>query len=158
MLILLNNNIDSHIIYVLFFLRFNTYGKDFIKSCNVSPDGFIQLALQLTYYRLNGKLSATYESASTRRFLDGRVDNIRAATPEALEWVQAMSQPKEDDDLMSKKVTFHLVSDEKKIELWKLAIEQQSKEIVDNTSGYGIDIHLLGKSSGALVLPELSVL
>lgn len=36
------------------------------------------------------KLVSTYESASTRRFHFGRVDNIRANTPEALEWATAM--------------------------------------------------------------------
>lgn len=40
--------------------------------------------------RLHGHLVSTYESASIRRFRYGRVDNIRAATPEALQWVQAM--------------------------------------------------------------------
>lgn len=35
---------------------------------------------------------ATYESASTRRFLLGRVDCIRSASTEALEWVKAMCQ------------------------------------------------------------------
>lgn len=34
----------------------------------------------------------TYESASTRRFRLGRVDCIRAATMEALEWAKAMNQ------------------------------------------------------------------
>lgn len=84
--------------------RFIGYGKDFIKSCKVSPDVYIQLALQLAYYKHYGKLVATYESASTRRFRLGRVDCIRSATPEALKWVMAMSQPKEDDDLGNKKV------------------------------------------------------
>lgn len=37
-----------------------------------------------------GRFTATYESASTRRFLLGRVDCIRSATIEALAWVQAM--------------------------------------------------------------------
>lgn len=36
------------------------------------------------------RLVSTYESASTRRFHFGRVDNIRANTPEALEWARAM--------------------------------------------------------------------
>lgn len=40
--------------------------------------------------RLNGHLVSTYESASTRRFKLGRVDNIRAASSEALSWCQAM--------------------------------------------------------------------
>jgi hypothetical protein len=34
---------------------------------------------------------STYESASTRRFRKGRVENIRANSIEALEWVQAMN-------------------------------------------------------------------
>lgn len=43
-------------------------------------------------FRLHGHLVSTYESASLRRFRYGRVDNIRAATPEALRWVQAMQR------------------------------------------------------------------
>lgn len=34
---------------------------------------------------------STYESASIRRFQEGRVDNIRSATPEALAFVQSMT-------------------------------------------------------------------
>ncbi|CAH1977426.1 unnamed protein product [Acanthoscelides obtectus] len=115
--------------------RFTGYGKEFIKSCKVSPDVYIQLALQLAYYRLYGKLTATYESASTRRFRLGRVDCIRSATPEALAWVQA--------------VTFHLVSDEKKHLLWNEAVIAQTQEMVDNILGLGIDIHLLGLREAA---------
>ena len=42
------------------------------------------------FYRIHRKLVSTYESASTRRFRLGRVDNIRANSPAALEWVKAM--------------------------------------------------------------------
>lgn len=72
--------------------RYQTYGKEFIKSCQVSPDVYIQLALQLAYYKIYGHLVTTYESASTRRFLHGRVDCIRSASSEALEWAKAMCQ------------------------------------------------------------------
>jgi choline O-acetyltransferase len=128
--------------------RYTNYGKDFIKSCKVSPDVYIQLALQLAYYRLYGKLTATYESASTRRYRLGRVDCIRSASPEALAWVAAMAQPKEDDEA-GKKVTFHLVSDEEKLKLWRDAVKQQTSEMVDNILGQGIDIHLLGLREAA---------
>jgi choline O-acetyltransferase len=40
--------------------------------------------------RIHDKLVSTYESASTRRFRKGRVDNIRANTCETLEWVKSM--------------------------------------------------------------------
>lgn len=31
--------------------RYKNYGKNFIKSCQVSPDVYIQLALQLAYFK-----------------------------------------------------------------------------------------------------------
>nr|QOI90649.1 choline acetyltransferase isoform A [Ixodes ricinus] len=74
----------------LYVLTFQNYGKDFIKTQKISPDVFVQLALQLTYYKVHRKLVSTYESASLRKFHLGRVDNIRAATSEALTWIQAM--------------------------------------------------------------------
>ncbi|GIY62108.1 choline O-acetyltransferase, partial [Caerostris extrusa] len=74
----------------LFVHRFTKYGKEFIKKHKMSPDAFIQVALQLTYYKVHRKLVSTYESASLRRFYKGRVDNIRAATAEALAWVKVM--------------------------------------------------------------------
>jgi choline O-acetyltransferase len=104
--------------------RYTKYGKSFIKSCQVSPDVYIQLALQLAYFKLYGHLVSTYESASTRRFLLGRVDCIRSATTEALEWAKAMCQgeganvslesDKEEDadadDGEAKKVSFSIYS------------------------------------------------
>ena len=32
---------------------FNHYGKGFMKTCRVSPDAFIQMGLQLAYFRVN---------------------------------------------------------------------------------------------------------
>ncbi|CAF5087950.1 unnamed protein product, partial [Rotaria socialis] len=34
----------------------------------MSPDAFIQMCLQFTYFKMYNKLVSTYESASTRRF------------------------------------------------------------------------------------------
>lgn len=124
--------------------RFDSYGRDFMKTCGLSPDAFIQLALQLAYYRLHGKLTATYESASLTRFLQGRVDCIRSASPEALRWVKTMIQPNDDYQTGNKKVTFHLISTEEKLKLWKEAATQQMNETKDNILGRGMDLHLLG--------------
>lgn len=30
---------------------YGKYGKDWVKSCNLSPDSFIQMAIQLAFYR-----------------------------------------------------------------------------------------------------------
>lgn len=74
----------------MYVLHFNEYGKNFIKNQKMSPDAYIQLALQLTYYKVHRKLVSTYESAAIRQYKFGRVDNIRAATLEALAWAKAM--------------------------------------------------------------------
>lgn len=74
----------------LFVLKFTTFGQTFIKEQHISPDVFIQLALQLTYYKLHRRLVSTYESCSLRQFRKGRVDNIRASSKEALLWAQTM--------------------------------------------------------------------
>uniref|UniRef100_A0AAU6PBV7 Choline O-acetyltransferase n=1 Tax=Protohermes xanthodes TaxID=1452977 RepID=A0AAU6PBV7_9NEOP len=147
----------------LYVHRFTGYGKNYIKSCNVSPDVYLQLALQLTYFRLYGHLVTTYESASTRRYHLGRVDCIRSATQEALNWVTAMCQGEggglksppdsevSDDELlnMGKKVTFSLYTEQKKLELWDAAVKRQTEIMIDNIMGQGIDIHLLGLREAA---------
>lgn len=56
----------------------------------VSPDSFIQQALQLAWYKDQGYVTATYESASTRGFLHGRTETIRSVTAESRAFVKAM--------------------------------------------------------------------
>ena len=74
----------------LFAVEFREFGKEFIKEQKMSPDAFIQLSLQLTYYKVHRKLVSSYESAGLRQFRLGRVDNIRSCTMEALNWARAM--------------------------------------------------------------------
>lgn len=52
----------------------------------------LQDFLFVCYPRCHGRPVSTYESASIRRFQEGRVDNIRSATPEALAFVKAMTE------------------------------------------------------------------
>ncbi|XP_064457928.1 choline O-acetyltransferase-like isoform X1 [Ornithodoros turicata] len=115
----------------LYVLSFQNYGKEFIKAQKISPDVFIQLSLQLTYYKVHRKLVSTYESASLRKFHLGRVDNIRAATSQALEWVQAMCDaiPATEED---------------KIKLFQAAVDKATQILFYTVSGEGPDNHLLG--------------
>ncbi|XP_077533619.1 choline O-acetyltransferase-like [Haemaphysalis longicornis] len=115
----------------LYILHFPNYGKNFIKEQRVSPDVYIQLALQLTYYKVHRRLVSTYESASLRKFHLGRVDNIRAATAEALAWVQAMcdSVPATEED---------------KIRLFMDAVKKGTEILKYTVNGEGPDNHLLG--------------
>nr|XP_046207948.1 choline O-acetyltransferase-like [Oncorhynchus gorbuscha] len=112
--------------------KFEVYGKEFIKKQKMSPDAYIQVALQLAFYRCNGRLVSTYESASIRRFHEGRVDNIRSATSEALAFVKAMTDEKAS-----------LSDSEKMKQLWD-AINAQTNYTITAITGFGIDNHLLG--------------
>ncbi|KAL0615799.1 Choline O-acetyltransferase [Plecturocebus cupreus] len=111
--------------------KFDNYGKTFIKKQKCSPDAFIQVALQLAFYRLHRRLVPTYESASIRRFQEGRVDNIRSATPEALAFVRAMTDHKA------------AVPASEKLLLLKDAIRAQTAYTVMAITGMAIDNHLL---------------
>ncbi|MBN3272662.1 CLAT acetyltransferase, partial [Polyodon spathula] len=112
--------------------KFKVYGKEFIKKQRMSPDAYIQVALQLTFYRCHGKQVPTYESASIRRFLEGRVDNIRSATYEALVFAKAMTDGKST------------VPDSEKMQrLWE-AINAQTNYTILSITGMAIDNHLLG--------------
>uniref|UniRef100_A0AAQ5Y477 Choline O-acetyltransferase n=1 Tax=Amphiprion ocellaris TaxID=80972 RepID=A0AAQ5Y477_AMPOC len=112
--------------------KFYDYGREFIKKQKMSPDAYIQVALQLAFYRCHGRLVSTYESASIRRFQEGRVDNIRSATPEALAFVKAMT-----DGKLS-------TSDTEKMEMLQGAINAQTKYTILAITGMAIDNHLLG--------------
>ena len=56
----------------------------------MSPDAYIQMALQLAYYRDAGKFSLTYEASMTRLFREGRTETVRPCTIESAAWVKAM--------------------------------------------------------------------
>ena len=51
----LSRDVDMHISI------FDDFGKGLMKKCRVSPDAFIQLALQLAYFRDSGKFQLAYE-------------------------------------------------------------------------------------------------
>lgn len=67
------------------------YGKGFMKTCRVSPDAYIQMALQLAYYRDAGRFSLTYEASMTRLFREGRTETVRPCTIESAAWVKSMA-------------------------------------------------------------------
>ena len=54
----------------------------------MSPDAYIQMALQLAYYKDSaGKFALTYESSMTRLFLHGRTETVRSFTKECKDFV-----------------------------------------------------------------------
>ena len=57
----------------------------------VSPDAFIQSALQLAYHKDTGKFALTYEASMTRLYLNGRTETVRSLTSELRDFVKLVS-------------------------------------------------------------------
>lgn len=106
------------------------YGKGWIKTKRLSPDGFIQMAIQLAYYRTYQKCVKTYESASTRMFAEARTETIRPVTESSVQWVKAMTSIPTTRD--------------QQILLLKKAISAQTKLKNEAVLGQGWDRHLFG--------------
>uniref|UniRef100_H2W9P4 Carn_acyltransf domain-containing protein n=1 Tax=Caenorhabditis japonica TaxID=281687 RepID=H2W9P4_CAEJA len=69
---------------------FKPYGKNFPKSAKISPDSFIQMAFLLAFYRIHSSLPPTYETATLRKFTEGRTENIRSPNTAAATFVKKM--------------------------------------------------------------------
>ncbi|KAL9966589.1 hypothetical protein ACROYT_G024691 [Oculina patagonica] len=106
------------------------YGKGFIKPYRIHPDTFVQMAIQLTYYRLHRKPAPTYETGQTRQFYHGRTETVRSCSVEATAWCKAMFDEKADNST--------------RLRLFREACKKQDKLMKEAINGQGIDRHLLG--------------
>ena len=73
-------------------LAFERYGKDMIKKYRLSPDAYMQMVIQLGYYKMVGKCQPTYESAQTRKYRRGRTETCRTVSVESTAWCKAMGR------------------------------------------------------------------
>ncbi|RWS08099.1 peroxisomal carnitine O-octanoyltransferase-like protein [Dinothrombium tinctorium] len=87
---------------------FDEFGKAILRQHRFHPEAFVQIALQLAYYRMYGKPAPTYCTASTRQFYHGRTETCRSCFPEAVDFAKAVVQgtasPGELYSLLSKAV------------------------------------------------------
>uniref|UniRef100_A0A8C2D7H0 Carnitine palmitoyltransferase 1Ab (liver) n=1 Tax=Cyprinus carpio TaxID=7962 RepID=A0A8C2D7H0_CYPCA len=118
----LADDVDMHII------PFKDFGKGLIKKCKTSPDGFIQIALQLAHFRDKGKFCLTYEASMTRLFREGRTETVRSCTSQTCDFVRAMMNDK--------------ATREEKLKLLKVAAEKHQDLYRLAMTGNGIDRHL----------------
>ncbi|XP_008321295.1 peroxisomal carnitine O-octanoyltransferase isoform X1 [Cynoglossus semilaevis] len=109
---------------------FTAFGKAAIRKKKLHPDTFVQLAMQLAYYRLYKQPGSCYETAMTRKFYHGRTETMRPSTQEAVDWCKTMLDPKCDDNT---KRTAML-----------LAFDRHNKLMAEAQEGNGFDRHLLG--------------
>ncbi|KAM3872708.1 peroxisomal carnitine O-octanoyltransferase [Diretmus argenteus] len=109
---------------------FTSFGKAAIKQRKLHPDTFVQLAMQLAYYRMHGRPGSCYETAMTRRFYHGRTETMRPCTQEAVHWCQAMLDPTWSTDAKRRAL--------------QLAFNKHNKLMAEAQNGKGFDRHLLG--------------
>lgn len=70
---------------------FDEFGANEIKKCKLSPDSFIQIAMQITFYKIHQKPPAHYESAALRRFKSARTECIRSTSNESVHFAKLMA-------------------------------------------------------------------
>ncbi|SCV01965.1 LAME_0G19702g1_1 [Lachancea meyersii CBS 8951] len=74
-------------------LDFSGYGSHKIKALfKVSPDAFVQMALQAAFHALYGKFEVTYEPAMTKGFQNGRTEAIRTVSEQSKRFVEALNR------------------------------------------------------------------
>ncbi|KAF7970073.1 hypothetical protein HWV62_25048 [Athelia sp. TMB] len=112
-------------------LWFSEYGGDWIKDvAKLSPDAYIQMALQLAWYKTRGEFTATYETALTRMFARGRTETIRSFTTDSRAWVLSMGN--RSVSAIERKMLLHR------------AITTHASLTREAATGRGIDRHFLG--------------
>lgn len=118
-------------------VRFDGVGGQALRAAKIPPDSLMQMALQLAQWRDQHKLVATYETATTRRFLHGRTETIRSCSIEVAAFVRAMDELGSTGSANAR----HKVAA-------RIALAKAMKEHMDwlsaCSSGKGVDRHLMG--------------
>lgn len=117
-------------------LNFQGFGKGAIKSFKLSPDSFVQMAIQLAFYRLHGEPVATYESGGTRVYKEGRTETIRSCSQESYEFTALMMNKDSSDGA--------------KYNALINAVKGHNTYARMAASGYGVDRHLTGLKKAAV--------
>lgn len=82
---------------------FDNINLNNIKAKNCSPDFFVQMLFQATYYRLIGKFVSVYEAVSTRNFYQGRTECVRPVSNASKEFVLALLDNNVDKNELQEK-------------------------------------------------------
>jgi len=126
-------------------LDYQEFGKEAVKRLQLSPDSFIQMGIQLAFNQMHQVPAATYESASTRIFAEGRTDVIRSCSEESLHFSKIFQSPQES--LAAKKEA--LIN----------AMKGHNSYAKMAVQGQGVDRHLQGLKMAATEMgrpiPEL---
>lgn len=106
------------------------YGKGLIKKFKCSPDAYVQMIIQLAYFKMYGKNRPTYESATTRRFQQGRTETCRSVSDDSVAFCKAMADPQ--------------IEPKETVALLRKAVASHVEYISAASDGKGVDRHLFG--------------
>ena len=119
-------------------LQFGQFGGAFIKTvAGMSPDAFMQIAIQLAYFKMFGRIDATYEAASTRTYLHGRTEVVRTASSQILEFCKASGNTALTHRKAGQKIPTQL-------KLLRKAVDAHIDFMRKAKKASGVDRHLLG--------------
>jgi carnitine O-acetyltransferase len=119
-------SVDVHV------LHFGDFGSAALKAARVSPDSFVQVALQVAYHSLHGRVSPQYEAVAMTRYHLGRTETARSVTPETVAFVNRVSRPPSEHP-----------------QLLRRAIASHSEVVRRAAAGEGCDRILLGLAAAA---------
>ncbi|UYV77454.1 CRAT [Cordylochernes scorpioides] len=127
-----NTDVASH--------RFTKFSKNFLRSLDISPDSFVQMALQLSYYKLHG-LTSMYEVATGRKFLHGRMEIVRGTTEDSIYMCEVFTDPTS--------------SSLERLSALRAAVLGHKLAVIEATNGEGIEclIQSYKKASEELEMP-----
>lgn len=98
------------------------------KKLGCSPDAFVQMAIQLAFFRDQNHFTQTYESGMLRFFVEGRTETIRTVSHASCAFVHAMENT--------------AASEHERLQLLRAACEYHTDLSIKCMKGYGADRHL----------------
>lgn len=115
------------------FLYYTRYGKNGIKAAKSSPDGWVQMVMQLAYGLTypEAPVTGTYEAAQTRKYALGRTETVRVCSPATKAFTLSML-PNSDKSTQDRR---HLFLE---------ALKQHGKDMKDASVAMGCDRHIFG--------------
>ncbi|XP_042367604.1 carnitine O-acetyltransferase-like [Plectropomus leopardus] len=125
--------------------KFDHFGKNLLKAYKVRPNPFVQMALQLAYYRMNQCICPSLEYVSMRTFKLGRIGLMSSNSSASAAFVKAFDNPK--------------IQNQKKIDLLEKAFKAHAWSTDMALRGQDIICHFWGLRLQALAenipMPEI---
>ncbi|KAI8130847.1 hypothetical protein FF38_04977 [Lucilia cuprina] len=109
---------------------FEDYGKEYIKTCKLHPDSFVQVIMQLAYTQMHEEIASTYETALMRHYYNGRTETLRSCTNEVYNFIQ-----------IARNINS---SNEEIVKAFRKAVNHHNHMMNEARKGHGIDRHLFG--------------